>query len=90
MLAADGVSVPFRPDPGTAKGKISFHEVKLVVLARLKHTRNREGNSVTRLQQRRFVAGLGNIDALQPRLQLEALYQGSHTVTQVVWISDGA
>jgi len=30
------------------------------------------------------------MDALRPRLQLEALRQGLHTATQVVWISDGA
>jgi hypothetical protein len=33
---------------------------------------------------------LGDIDALQPRLQLEALRQGLTTAPQVVWISDGA
>ena len=36
------------------------------------------------------MAVLGTIEALQPRLQLEALRQGITTATQVVWLSDGA
>ncbi len=36
------------------------------------------------------MAVFGDIDALQSRLQLEALRQGITTATQVVWISDGA
>ena len=45
---------------------------------------------VTRLQQRRLVALLGDIDDLQPWLRLEALRQGITTALHVVWISDGA
>jgi hypothetical protein len=90
VIAADGVSVPFRPYTGTANGKIRFREVKLALLARLKHYQTRTGKSTSRLHQRRLVAVLGDIDALQPRLQLEALRQGITTATQVVWISDGA
>jgi hypothetical protein len=90
VIAVDGVSVPFRPQAGTAKGKIGFREVKLAVLARLKQTPTREGRAVTRLQQRRLVAVLGTLEAFQPRLQLEALRQGLTTAPQVVWISDGA
>lgn len=90
IIAADGVSVPFRPQSGTAKGKIQFREVKIAVLARLKSVQNRKGRSITRLVQRRFVAVLGDLDALQSRLHLEALRQGITPATQVVWISDGA
>lgn len=90
VIAADGVSVPFRPNAGTAKGKIRFREVKLAVLARLQQVQTRTGQWVTRLQQRRLVAVLGDIDELQPRLQLEALRQGMTSAPQVVWISDGA
>lgn len=89
-IAADGVNVPFRPHSGTAKGKIQFREVKIAVLARLKSVQNRKGRSITRLVQRRFVAVLGDLSALQSRLHLEALRQGITTATQVVWISDGA
>jgi len=89
-IAADGVSVPFRPHPRTAKGKIRFREIKLAVLARLQSVQTRNGRQTTRLQQRRFVAVLGNLDALQSRLQLEALRQGIATAPQVVWIRDGA
>ncbi len=90
VIAADGVSVPFRPNEGTAKGNIRFREVKLAVLARLKRVQSRSGEWVTRLGQRRLVTVLGNIDELQPRVQLEALRQGITTASQVVWISDGA
>ncbi len=89
-IAADGVSVPFRPHPGTAKGKIRFREVKIAVLARLQRVGTRTAQSRVHLRQRRLVAVLGDIDALQPRLQLEALRQGITTAPQVVWISDGA
>ena len=90
VIAADGVSVPFRPDAGTAKGRIRFREVKIAVLARLKQVQTRSGEWVTRLGQRRLVAVLGDINALQPRLHLEALRQGMMSAPQVVWISDGA
>lgn len=90
VIAADGVSVPFRPQLGTAKGKIRFREVKLALLARLKRVQTRSGEWVTRLRQRRLVAVLGDIDELHPRVQLEALRQGITTASQVVWISDGA
>lgn len=59
------------------------------MLARLKQVQTRSGEWVTRLQQRRLVAVLADIDALQPRLQLEALRQGMTSAPQVVWISDG-
>ena len=45
---------------------------------------------MTRRHQRRLVAVLGTIEALQPHLQLEALRQGITTATQVVWLSAGA
>jgi hypothetical protein len=90
VIAADGVSVPFRPHIGTANGKIRFREVKLALIARLQQHQSRTGKTSTRLQQRRLVAVLGSIDALQPRLQLEALRQGIMTATTVVWLSDGA
>jgi len=90
VIAADGVSVPFRPAPGTAKGKVRFREVKIAVLARLKQVSTRTGKPITRLQQRRLVAVLGGIDALQTRLQLEAVRQSLTTAPPVVWVSDGA
>jgi hypothetical protein len=89
-IAADGVSVPFRAQVGTPKGKIRFQEVKIALLARLRSVGTRRAQTKTRLEQRRLVAVLGNIEALQGRLQLEALRQGMTTAPQVVWISDGA
>ena len=90
IIAADGVTVPFRPHSKTAKGRIVWREVKVALLARLGKCQTKTGRTVTRLYQRRLVAGLGDIDHLKSRLRLEALRQGIATATQVVWISDGA
>jgi hypothetical protein len=88
-LGADGVMVPFRPDAGAPRGKIRWREVKVGVLARLGQHRTRLGQSVPRLQQRRLVAVLGDIEMLKPRLWLEALRQDILRAPQVVWLSDG-
>lgn len=90
IIAADGVTVPFRPQPKTPKGKIVWREVKVALLARLGQHHTKAGETVTRLHQRRFVAVLGTVDDLKPRLQLEAVRQGVKTALQVAWISDGA
>lgn len=90
LIAADGVTVPLRPQSGTPLGKTRWREVKVALLARLSHRLNRNGKSVTRLQQRRLVAVLGDIESLKPRLQLEAVRQGIETAPHVVWLSDGA
>src|SRR2546430_10498126 len=82
--------VPFRPTGGQPTGKTRWHEVKVGVLARLGQHRTRTGKVITRLRQRRLVAVLGDIDALQPRVWLEAVRQGISTAPQVVWLSDGA
>jgi hypothetical protein len=88
-LGADGVMVPFRPEAGMPRGKIRWREVKVGVLARLGQHRTRTGQSITRLQHRRLVAVLGDIETLKPRLWLEALRQGIRSAPQVVWLSDG-
>lgn len=90
IIAADGVTVPFRPHPKTPKGLVVWREVKLILLTRFGNHQTQTGKTVSRLYQRRLVAVLGDIDDLKPRLQLEALRQGITTATQVVWISDGA
>ncbi len=90
IVAADGVTVPFRPHPKTTTGRIVWPEVKVALLARLGNYQTKTGATRTRLYQRRVVASLGDIDRLKPRLQLEALRQGMTTASQVVWISDGA
>lgn len=89
-LGADGVMVPFRPTGGQPTGETRWHEVKVGVLARLRQHRTRTGKMVTRLHQRRVVAVLGDIEALAPRLWLEAVRQGIQGAPQVVWLSDGA
>jgi hypothetical protein len=88
-LGADGVLVPFRPHAGAPRGKIRWREVKVGVLARVGQHRTRTGQSVPRLQHRRLVAVLGDIETLKPRLWLEALRQGIKRAPQVVWLSDG-
>ena len=88
-LGADGVMVPFRPDAGAPRGKIRWREVKVGVLARVGQHRTRTGQRVTRLQHRRLVAVLGDLEMLKPRLWLEALRQGIIRAPQVVWLSEG-
>src|SRR5262249_20915001 len=90
LRGADGVMVPFRPAGGQPRGKTAWHEIKVGVLARLGHHRTRTGKVVARLQRRRLVAVLGDIEALQQRLWLEALRQGIKHASQVSWLSDGA
>ncbi len=90
IIAADGVIVPFRPQPKTPKGKILWQEVKVTLLTRLGKRQTKTGKMVTKLHQRRLVAVLGDINDLKPCIQLEALRQGVTTATQIVWISDGA
>lgn len=90
LIAADGVTVPFRPQLQTPKGKIVWREIKVALLTRLGRHRKKTGETVTRLHQRRLVAVLGDINALKPRLQLEAFRQGITTAPEVAWISDGA
>src|ERR687895_484589 len=89
VIGADGVMVPFRPHPRTAKGKTRWREIKVAILARLGARLTRQGTRVTRLCQRRLVAVLGTIDDLAPRLWLEAVRQGVRTAVRVVWLSDG-
>ena len=88
-LGADGVMVPFRPTGGAPTGTIRWREIKVGVLARLGQHRTRLGHVVTRLQHRRLVAVLGDIEALSPRLWGEAVRQGIAHAPQVVWLSDG-
>jgi hypothetical protein len=90
VIAADGVSVPFRAQAGTPKGKIRFQKVKIALFARLRCVPTRSAQTKTRLEQRRLVAVQGDIAALHSRLQLEAWCQGMTTAPQVVWTSDGA
>jgi hypothetical protein len=90
IIAADGVTVPFRSQENTPKGKIVWREIKVALLTRLGQHQTTSGKTTTRLHQRRLVAVLGDIDALKPRLQLEAVRQGVNTATQIAWLSDGA
>ena len=90
LVGADGVMVPFRPEEGTPKGKTVWREVKVAILARLGRRTTRMGQEVTHLERRRLVAVLGDVDALAPRLWLEALRQGIRSAKQVAWLSDGA
>jgi hypothetical protein len=89
LAGADGVMVPFRPQEGSPQGRTRWREVKVAILARLKSSTNRAGEQVTRLERRRLVAVLGDMDALSPRLWLEALRQGVRTAKVVAWVSDG-
>ena len=89
LIGADGVMVPFRPEAGSPKGKTVWREVKVGILARLSERVTKAGKRVSQLKQRRLVAVLGNIDALKPRLWLEAVRQGILSSPRVVWLADG-
>jgi hypothetical protein len=89
LIGADGVMVPFRPTEGTAKGRIVWREIKVAILARLGRRTTAAGQVIAPLERRRLVAVLGDIDALSPRLWLEALRQGVQTAPLVAWVSDG-
>jgi len=90
VLGADGVRVPWRPTGGLPTGQPHWHAVKVGVLARLGQPHTRTGQVITRLRPRRLVAVLGDIEALTPRVWLEAVRQRIRTAPQVVWRSDGA
>jgi hypothetical protein len=90
LIGADGVMAPFRPQEGTPQGASRWREVKVGILARMGQRRTRRGEPVTRLEQRRVVAVLGDTTALQARLWLEAQRQAITSSPTVVWISDGA
>ena len=90
VMGADGVMVPCRPQAGQPKGKTRWREIQVGVLARLGQHRTRPGKVGARLSHRRLVAVLGDIEALTPRLWLEAVRQGILSAPQVVWLSDGA
>ena len=88
-IAADGVMVPFRPTPGSAKGTTKWREVKVALLARLGRRLNRAKEAVPQLLHHRLVAMLGDIDEFIPYLQLEAKRQDFEAAPQVIWLSDG-
>ena len=90
VIGSDGVMVPFRPNGGDPKGKTSWREIKVGIIARVEKCINKVGKVVHRLRQRRLVAVLGSVDDLKPRLEIEAHRQGVKQAKVVVWLSDGA
>jgi hypothetical protein len=88
-ISADGVMVPFRPQPQTAAGKTQWREVKVGIFARLGQRLNRAGQTLPQLLHRRLVAVLGDIDQFIPQMQLEAAKQALDKAPSVVWLSDG-
>ena len=88
IIGADGVMVPIRPQEKSPKGKTMWREVKVAILARLEQRLNSKGKPISKLHHRRLVAVLGDIEALKPRLWLEANRCGFRNST-VAWVSDG-
>ena len=84
--------VPFRPEekpsPERQNGLARGHSGRLGPLG--PPVRQRTGEMVSQLHQRRLVAVFGDIEALQGRLWLKALRQGIRSAPQVVWLRDGA
>jgi hypothetical protein len=66
-----------------------WREVKVGVLARFCHRVRQSGEHAFAIKQRRVVAVLGDIEALKPRLRLEALREALEQAPRVVWLSDG-
>lgn len=89
IIGADGVTVRIRPNEGTPDGQSEGKEVKIGVVARLGEKKNKKGETVTKIERKRVVGVLGNIDEFAPLFRLEALRQGVHITDVVVWISDG-
>lgn len=90
ILGADGVMVLFRPQAGQRAGATVWREVKVAVIARIKHRVETLAQPAARLHQRRLVAVLGDIDDLGDRLRLEAERQAIRLAPRVTWVSDGA
>jgi hypothetical protein len=88
-VGADGVKVPLRPHGGYPGGALAWREGKVGVLARFCHQVRESAEHAFAIKQRRGVAVLGDIEALKPRLRLEALRQGIEQAPRVVWLSDG-
>lgn len=89
MVGVDGVKVPLRPHGGDPRGAVVWREVKVGILARFCHWVRESGEHAFTIKQRRAVAVLGDIEALKPRFQLEALRQSIEQAPRVVWLSDG-
>jgi hypothetical protein len=89
MVGVDGVKVPLRPHGGDPHGAVVWREVKVGRLARFCHWVREGDEHAFAIKQRRVVAVLGDIEALKPRLQLEAFRQGIAQAPRGVWLSDG-
>ena len=71
-----------------------WREVKVGLIARFYHRVRESGKHAFAIKPRllkkgRVVAVLGDIEALKPRLRLEALRQDIEQAPRVVWLSDG-
>ena len=89
IIGGDGVKVRIRPNEGIPEGKSEWKEVKIGVVARLGEKKNKKGETVTKIERKRVVGVLGDINEFAPRIRLEALRQGVHITDVVVWVSDG-
>lgn len=89
LIAADGITVPFRVEPGTVKGAVVWREVKVGLVTRYQRSTS-EQTGRTQLYQRQLVAVLGDVDALASLLKAQALRQGWSAEIASAWISDGA
>ncbi len=89
LLGGDGGMVPFRPTPGSARGKTVWREVNVGILVRLWQRVTRSGTTVSIFVRRRLVAVLGSVEAFRDRMWLPAVKEGILTAPLVVWLSDG-
>jgi len=89
LIGGDGVMVPFRPENGTAEGKIAWKEVKIGIISRIMKKTTNKGKEISVTVRRRLTAVLGDISELQSRLWLTSLKEGILSAETIVWLSDG-
>jgi len=90
VIGGDGVTVPFRPNEGSPKGKTKWFVVNIGIIARIGSKISKTGKKISVIVRRRVIAVLDNITIFKNHMHLEALKEGINNAKQIVWLSDGA
>jgi hypothetical protein len=89
VIGGDGVTVPFRPNEGSPKGKTKWCIVNVGIIARIGSKLTKTGKKISIIVRRRVIAVLDNINIFKNHMHLEALKEGVNNAKQVAWLSDG-
>ena len=89
VIGGDGVTVPFRPEEGSAKGKTKWLVVNVGIIARIGKKVTKAGKNVSIIMRRRVIAILDNINVFKNHMKLEGLKEGMSDAKKIVWLSDG-